>query len=198
MIEPIVRNVSDIATQIFLEGARELLGVEQWSRFAVGYHASGMPEKTQAGILSRSLEEIYGPAAGQGLALRIGRAMFRHGLKQLGDQAGFRAIDFRMLPAPRRVENGLYSLARLMAEYTHSKVVVADEGHYWSWRVEHCPVCQGFHANEPCCYLMVGLIQEFASWADGGHFYRVAEVACQAACADACVFHIDKRPLDCG
>jgi predicted hydrocarbon binding protein len=197
MIESTSRDVSDIATQIFLEGTWELLGVEQWSRIAGGDHASGISEKTVAGVLSCKLEEIYGPA-GHGLALRIGRAIFRHGLKQLGDQAGFSAIDFRMLPALRRVENGLYRLARVMTEYTGSKVVVTDAGQYWSWRVERCPVCQGYHASEPCCFLMVGLIQEFTGWADGGRFYRVAEVACQAVSGDACIFHIDKLPLDCG
>jgi predicted hydrocarbon binding protein len=198
MTEPVVRADSDIAFQIFLEGGRELLGVEQWSRFADGYEAYRANAENQAGVLLRGLEEVYGPAAGQGLALRIGRAIFRHGLKQLGDQAGFRAMDFRMLPSSRRVESGLYTLARMVTEYTDSRVVVSDEGPYWSWRIESCPFCQGHHASQACCYLMVGLIQEFAGWADGGHFYRVVEVACQAASGEACIFHIDKKPLDCG
>lgn len=197
-MESTVRNVSDIATQIFVEGARELLGVEQWSRFASGSHAAGAPNRTVAGILTHSLEKHYGHSVGQGLALRIGRAVFRHGLKQLGDQAGFRTTEYRMLPAPRRVETGLHNLARVIAEYTGSEITISDEGNCWKWQVDNCQVCQGYSASEPCCYVLVGLIQEFTGWADAGRYYQVKEIACRAAGAGACVFQINKQPLDCG
>ena len=196
MVEPVSRDYSQVAAQVFLEGAQELLGNERLE----GFHGRPVNEDGFAfqdvRALLRYLEEAYGAPGGRGLALRIGRAVFRHGLKELGGQAGFRDMEYRILPSPRRVEQGLQTLAQLVGDTFQSPVAVTDEESHWQWRMDACPVCQGCRTEDPGCYLVVGLIQEFATWAAGGRFYRVKETGCRAAGDPACVFCIEKKPLD--
>lgn len=147
------------------------------------------PALIQFNAFIQALEEIYGQPASRGLALRIGRASFQYGLKKYGDQAGFRAMEFRLLPAPRRLENGLRSLAQIIARECGSSISVSDEGAYWQWRVDRQTTAQD-------CFLIAGLLQEFTNWAGGGRFYRVEETECQACGSLACTYRIEKKPLD--
>ena len=196
MVEPVARETSHVAAQVFLEGAQELLGDEHLSRFRNLPVNGGRFAFQDVRALLQNLEEAYGAPGGRGLALRLGRAVFRHGLKELGGQVGFRDMEYRILPSPRRVEQGLKALAQVIGETFDSPVAVTDVDAHWQWRMEHCPVCQGCRTEDPGCYLLVGLIQEFTAWAAGGRFYRVRETQCRAAGDPACVFCIEKKPLD--
>lgn len=151
---------------------------------------------TQAGPFLRELEAIYGTSGGRGLALRIGRATFRYGLKHFGEQAGFRATEFRLLPAPRRLENGLRALARIIAKEWGGEIQVSDEGAHWLWRMEPGRSIAGSSSQGASCFLIAGLLQEFTAWAGGGRFYRVVETECLASGSPACLYRIEKRPLD--
>lgn len=187
---------SNIAAQMLRDGVQETLGLENVSGLAASRASGGQAFFQEVQVLLGDLEQKYDTPCSRGLAMRIGRAMFRSGLKQLGEQAGFRSIEYRMLPSPQRVERGLQSLARMIGEALGGPVTVTDEKTYWSWEMQRCPICDHHHTDEPFCYLLVGLIQEFACWAGGGRYYRVVESACRAAGAPACVFRIDKTPLD--
>jgi predicted hydrocarbon binding protein len=46
------------------------------------------------------------------------------------------------------------------------------------------------------CYLIAGLLQEFTTWADGGRFYRIMETECRGNGSQACLYRIEKKPLD--
>lgn len=196
MVEPVARDYSLVASQVFLEGAQELLGHERLEQLrGCPVNGNGIAFRDVRALMD-SLEEAYGSQGGRGLALRIGKAVFRHGLKELGGQAGFQDVQYRILPSPRRVEQGLQTLAQVVSDTFENPVVVTDVGSHWLWRMEGCPVCQGCNTGDPGCYLVVGLIQEFATWAAGGRFYRVMETECRAAGDPACVFRIEKKPLD--
>ena len=196
MVDPVARETSQVAAQVFLEGAQELLGHEHLARFrGCPVNGAGFAFQDVRALLQK-LEEAYGGPGGRGLALRLGRAVFRHGLKELGGQAGFRDVEYRILPSPRRVEQGLHTLAQVVGEAFQSPVAVTDVDSHWLWKMDGCPVCQGCCTEDPGCYLVVGLIQEFAAWAAGGRFYRVKETQCRAAGDPACVFCIEKKPLD--
>jgi predicted hydrocarbon binding protein len=62
--------------------------------------------------------------------------------------------------------------------------------------VENCPACRERTSNEPDCHILAGILQETLSWAGGGRVYRVRELECSAAGAPACLFQIDKKPLE--
>ena len=190
-----MNGMSQIAAQVILESAREMFGTEP----ARIREVSGRPEirslEDVSSLLER-LEDTYGPAGARGLTQRFGKAVFRAGLRQLGGQAGFRSMDYRILPSPRRVEVGLESLARMVSETTRDTVTLSEDDAHWYWRVERD---QDGGGNLPAglnCFATTGLIQEFAAWASGGRFYRVMETECRASGAAACGFRIDKQPLE--
>jgi len=193
-----VNTDSNVTAQILLDGAREILGMELVQKVfqRIGHEdipidrgMRGVPVRLQVGPFFQALAEIYGEAGSRGLALRIGRAAFQYRLKKYCDQAGFRAMEFRLLPAPRRLESGLRSLAQIVERECGGKIQVSDEGAYWQWRVTRKATTQD-------CFLIAGLLQEFTYWAGGGRVYRVEETECQACGSLACTYRIEKRPLD--
>lgn len=191
-----------------LQGAQELLGMENLKRALDGLWVeqaafSGWGHPDVVGIpyedttrFPTNLEALFGQAGGRGLALRIGRAAFKYGLKQYGEEAGLTSVEFRLLPPTRRLETGLRILSEVIIRETGDQVTLQDQDTHWLWRSERCPMCWGRTAEDACCYMTVGMLQEFMSWAAGGRVFRVAEVACRAAGAEACVYQIEKRPLD--
>ena len=193
MAETMTNGMAKIAAQVILDSAREMFGTQP---LRGGTNIREIKHVHDVSALLNGLEGTFGPPGAHGLAQRFGKTVFRNGLRQLGGQAGFRAMDYRMLPSPKRVEVGLAALADIVAGTVHEKITVTDDGEHWVWRVEACRDCQPRLGAEPYCYALVGLIQEFASWASGGRFYRVAETECRASGANACLFLIDKSPLD--
>jgi hypothetical protein len=198
MVKTFVNTDSQVAAHILLDGAQEILGMELIQKVierAGLEHISAVHGSrpnlsfAQVNLFMRALEEMCGETGSHGLALRIGRAAFQYGLKQYGDQAGFRSMEYRLLPTPRRLESGLHSLAKIVARECGSKITVSDEGAFWQWQM-------GRQAAAQDCFLIAGLLREFTSWAGGGRFYRVVETECQVWGNPACTFRVEKRPLD--
>lgn len=206
MAEPAVLPPPHIPSQILFEGAQELLGKAELQHLLERCHpittplngsgAARKPFDLQPDQLVQILEDVYGVSGGQGLALRLGRTAFKYGLKRLGQQAGLDTVEYRFLPAQRRLETGLAALAWIVNQEFGDDVQLIDDGAAWLWRSENCPVCRDRKSERPCCTLTVGMIQAFAGWATGGQFYRVVETACRAMGEAVCVFRIEKKPLD--
>lgn len=196
MAETILDSYSSAVDRILTESAQELLGKELFYRYTAHYEAQEPFRLMNAGAFFRELEKAYGIPGGQGLALRIGQAMFRLSLQQYGEQAGFRSMEYRMMPSPRRVEAGLHSLGRMLSEAISGEVAVSDAGAYWKWQIETPLALQERPFPGPDCHMIAGFLQEFTSWAAGGRFYKISEIECRALGARACVFQIDKKPLD--
>ncbi len=187
MVENALSANSKVTAQILLDAAQEILGKETLHSVIERVSQRGQ-SALAAGPFLRALEEIYGAPGGRGLALRIGRATFRYGLKYFGEKAGFHTTEFRLLPAPRRLKNGLQTLARLVAEESGGRISVSDGEDYWLWRMDT--------SSSQNCFLIAGLLQEFTTWAGAGRFYRVVETECRASGCPACVYRIEKKPLD--
>ncbi len=201
MVENAVNANTKVTAQILLDGAQEILGKETVQQLIERISPRGLPAGDRsslqdAGPFLQALEETYGAPGGRGLALRIGRAAFRYGLKYFGDRAGFRTMEFRLLPAPKRVGSGLQTLAHVVAEETGSQIVVTDEGDHWRWQMRRGRGNEGRRSAGQSCFLIAGLLQEFSAWAGGGRFYQVTETECQSTGSRACVYRIEKKPLD--
>ena len=146
-------------------------------------------------LLQNTLEQAYGPRGGRGLALRVGRACFKYGLKEYGSMLGLTEIAFRLLPLPTKLHSGAKTFADLFNKHTDQKVRVEEKDNKIFWHIERCPLCWERKAKEPICHLAVGLLQEALYWVSGGKIFNVEETACIAQSDAACTIVIDQTPL---
>jgi len=145
--------------------------------------------------LTETLERAYGPHGGRGLAIRVGRACFNHGLRQYGTQLGITETAFRLLPLPTKLSTGATAFAGLFNQYTDQRVRIEHEDGKILWHIERCPLCWERKAAEPVCHLAVGLLQEALYWLSGGKVFNVEEQTCIAAGDEICTIVIDKSPI---
>jgi predicted hydrocarbon binding protein len=153
--------------------------------------------------LQTGLEKAYGPRAGRGLALRVGRACFKYGLREFGPELGLTDLTFRLLPIPAKLMAGSEAFAYLFNNFTDQRVRLERDDKNIYWHIERCPLCMDrqmetvelSQANGPCCHLAVGLLQEALYWVSGGKYFQVEEKSC-IACGDGmCTIVIDQEPM---
>jgi predicted hydrocarbon binding protein len=145
--------------------------------------------------LQSALEQAYGPHGGRGVALRVGRACFKYGLKEFGSQLGLTKMAFRLLPLPTKLRLGAKSFADLFNKQTDQTVRVEETETKILWQIDRCPLCLGRHEAEPVCHLAVGLLQESLYWVSSGKVFNVEETACIARGDAACTIEIEKLPI---
>ncbi len=153
--------------------------------------------------LQVGLEAAYGPRAGRGLALRVGRACFKYGLREFGPELGLTDLAFRLLPIPSKLTAGSEAFAALFNNFTDQRVRLERDERYIYWNIERCPLCWGrqvastelSQANGSCCHLAVGLLQEALYWVSGGKYFQVEEKSCIACGDPACTIVIDQQPM---
>jgi predicted hydrocarbon binding protein len=138
------------------------------------------------------LEEIYGPRAGQGLALRVGQASFKYGLREFGPMLGITDIAFRLLPLPTKLSKGADIFSKTFNQFSDQIVRVEKDEQNIYWHIERCPVCWERETEYPCCNLAVGILQEALYWISGGRFFNVDEIACIAQGDLACTILIER------
>ena len=131
-------------------------------------------------LLQSTLEQAYGPRGGRGLALRVGRAAFKYGLKEYGSMLGLTEMAFRLLPLPTKLHTGAKAFADLFNKHTDQKVRIEEKDNKIFWHIDQCPLCWERKAEEPICHLAVGLLQESLYWVSGGKVFNVEEIACIA------------------
>ena len=138
------------------------------------------------------LEEIYGPRAGQGLALRIGQSSFKYGLREFGQFNGITDLSFRLLPLSTKLSKGADIFAEIFNRFSDQRVRIEQNQDKIFWHIERCPVCWQRKTDQPCCHLAVGILQEALYWISGGKFFNVEEIACTAQGDPTCTIMIDK------
>jgi predicted hydrocarbon binding protein len=148
-------------------------------------------------MINQALHDIYGERGGRGISLRIGRTTFDDVLKDYGDLAGVGDLAFKILPLQAKIKFGLKAMARIFTEKSDQLSSVVDEGEYWIYRIERCPICWGrTNQKDPVCYYMVGLLQEGLHWVSGGKEFPVVETKCVGTGDPACTFEIQKKCVE--
>ena len=145
--------------------------------------------------LQVALEYAYGPRAGRGLAMRVGRACLKYGLREFGPGLGLNDPAFRMLPLQPRLKAGCEAIAGLFNQFTGQRVRLDMDEKYISWQIERCPLCWERHSDAPCCAMAVGLLQESFYWLSGGKYFLVEEKKCIACGDSTCTIVIDRTPM---
>jgi hypothetical protein len=147
--------------------------------------------------LNLGLEMIYGPRGARGLALRGGRAIFSHGLRQFGALAGVGDLAFRVLPMGTKLRIGVPAVARIFTQFSDQTSRVEDHGDHFLYYIDRCSMCWGRNACErPKGFVAVGILQESLRWVSGGLDFRIEEIECICQGASSGVFRIDKEPLN--
>jgi predicted hydrocarbon binding protein len=148
------------------------------------------------GRIQQALDRLYGQRAGHGLALRTGRAGFKHALREFGPMLGMTELSYRLLPLHMKLKSGLERTAELFNRHTDQTVHLEETPEAYRFHMDLCPLCWGRRLDQPGCHLAVGFFQEGLTWVSGGKDFLVEETAC-AACGDAaCVLRIVRQPLD--
>ena len=194
--------------RIILLGMEEILGHNGYNAVLNTAGMSGRighlpPNDLEKGLefgdlskLQITLEKMYGPRGGHGVELRVGRACFKHGLREFGEALGLTDSEFHLLPLNEKILTGTELLAELFNQTTDQIVRIEDAGANILWHIERCPVCWGREAPEPVCHLAVGILQEALFCVSSGRYYCVEETRCAAMGDNACTIEIDKRPLE--
>jgi predicted hydrocarbon binding protein len=149
----------------------------------------------QVGRLQAVLVDYYGPHGGRGVALRIGRACFQHGLREFGPLLGLTDLAFRLLPLNAKLKLGSAAFAEIFNKYTDQRVRLEDKGDVLLWHIEICPLCWQRQSDTVACQMAVGLLQESLYWVSGGKYFNVEEIHCIASGDSTCTFVIDKTPM---
>jgi predicted hydrocarbon binding protein len=147
--------------------------------------------------LSQALEEMYGARGGRGMALRIGREWFSHGMKSFGALAGLADPAFRTLPLDTRCSLGLEALTSIFRHYSDQHVTLEQDDEHFYWIVENCPTAWGRVSDKPVCHALVGLLQGCLSWATDGCEFHTYERVCAAVGSPKrqCIFSVHKKPI---
>jgi predicted hydrocarbon binding protein len=145
--------------------------------------------------IQTALELTYGPRGGHGVALRVGRATFKSGIKEYGSMLGLTEMAFRLLPLATKLHTGANTFAELFNKYTDQKVRLEERDDKIFWHIERCPLCWGRKAEDVVCHLAVGLLQESLYWVSGGKMFNVEEIACIARGDPTCTIVINQTPL---
>jgi len=159
-----------------------------------GNQGSGIPVD-EHNPLQSCLENEYGLAAGRGLALRSGRASFRHLLCEFGKELGLTDLEFRLLPLAGRLRNGSQALAGLFNRFTDQQIKVELEKDHILWNIKPSYEVDRFHLGSPACQFMVGMLQEALYWVSGGKTFQVEEAHCISCGSTACSIRIQKDPI---
>jgi predicted hydrocarbon binding protein len=148
------------------------------------------------GKIHDTMDILYGPHSGRGLALRAGRACFTHGLREFGDILGLTDLAFRLLPLKMKLRTGAEAFAEIFNRYSDQIVHLEDKPDKIWLHIERCPVCWGRHTDSPCCHMLVGLLQESLFWVSGGKHFIVEEVSCIGQGDSTCTFEVNRQPIE--
>lgn len=160
---------------------------------------SDMEKKIPFGHLAgmqSALEQLYGPRGGRGVALRVGRAVFRYGLREFSGLGGVSDLSFRLKPQEVRLRDGGEILTNFFNRHTDQRVRLEEKTDHFLWYVERCPLCWQRRTDRPACHLTVGLLQESLHWATGGKYFQVTETACIGSGDSTCTLRVDKNPIE--
>jgi predicted hydrocarbon binding protein len=148
------------------------------------------------GRLQQTIWEMYDTRGLRGLNLQAGHQAFEDGLTQFRSIVKAAAVAMKAGPLETRMRLGLEFFARFFNEVSDQQIVVSEDDDYWYWTILRCPLCWGWKADEPVCYLAVGVLEAAVDWVSSGQQFDVVETECIAQGHPACVITIAKKNTD--
>ena len=186
----------DILGHSVMQALLKLAGYEQFAQVLPPNNSDKQFSFDVMGGLTQALIDMYGPRGARSAALRIGRTTFKYGIREYGPMLGVVELTFQLLPFSIKLEKGAKAFADLFNQHTDQVVRLQETPDVLYWHIERNPVCWGVTAEQPCCHLAVGLLQESLEWLSGGKTFEIKETACHASGADCCTIEIPRKPID--
>ncbi len=146
--------------------------------------------------LQEANEKVFGTRAGRQINYRVGKGTFELGLKDFDPVLGIADLPKRLTPLSVKMRIGLDVFARVFNQFSDQVVKLSENETHHLWIIERCPVCWKRKAEDVCCHLAGGLLEESLFWGTGGRRFKVEEINCIAKGDPTCVFQIDKQPLE--
>jgi predicted hydrocarbon binding protein len=91
----------------------------------------------------------------------------------------------------------LHATAKIFSQISDQYSTVQEREKVFIYAIHRCPACWGRpQAQNPACFVMVGILQESLKWISGGSEFRVNEMQCAAISDPVCEFVIQKTPAE--
>ena len=148
------------------------------------------------GLLWQVIYQRYGSQEAYAIAKSAGYGSFQAGLKKFESFArASSSVTKRIASLETRAKLGLKTFASYFQMLSDEKVIVDEDEDHWYWRITLCPMCWGWKAQEPVCYLAVATLEAAFEWVSDGLHYDIAETECIAQGGKHCVVAINKKPV---
>lgn len=194
-------------SRIILISFEEIIGHDGLSAVLnhsdLNYLIATFPDNNEPGLpfdefsrIHLSLEQLYGPRGGRGIALRSGRQCFINGLREFGEEYGITDTEFRVFPLDKKISTGIGILASVLNDNSSQLIKVREQSDRILWIVDHCPICWDRQTDTQVCYMTVGMLQEGLFWVSGGRLFNVEEMECIAKGDRNCTIEIDMIALN--
>lgn len=146
--------------------------------------------------ISQATATMYGQRGARGMELRAGRFAYNQALREFGPLLGLSDLALKLMPMTMKMKILLNAVAQTFDRFSDQQSRVEDHRGVFLYYIDKCPVCWQRESTNHCCYLAQGIIEEGLHWVTGGHVFSAPEIECRAMGAAACVFRIDKAPVE--
>ncbi len=175
---------TDRMGRIILSGMEEILGCQEITSVfnqapLAKFDGSGLPRQQELDLtferlpqLQASLEIKYGLSAGRGLAIRSGRACFRHLLREFGNEMGLTNLEFRLLSLPARLKVSNQALAALLNRQPGMHMEFEMDEQYLHWTIASNPETGERHIWRSTCHLVMVCFRKCSPGPAGVKYFR--------------------------
>lgn len=180
-------------------GVNALLNLTRLSHYIGNYPPDTIKKEfpfEHVASLQQGLYDMYGSRGARVFATRGGEQTFNHSLGKYDrvQKAAKAAMSVGSTEVRNRV--GLQFFSKFFNAVSDQVVRIAEDPTYWYWIIDRCPMCWGRTANEPVCHLGIGVLRAASYWATGGKKFRIAEIECMAMGGEACIYALEKIPIN--
>jgi len=173
------RKMPNAALRVLFEAIAEVMGdngLKSVLRMGKLEHYIGNfpPNNTELGVrfseygaAEQAIEDFYGPRGARAMLVRIGRALFRYGLKEQPAVLGLAGLALKALPMGARVKLVLQNIVKAANNDLNMPSHLEETDDAYIFVVEDSPSRWRPTRSRPGCYVTVGTYQEALQWATG-------------------------------
>jgi predicted hydrocarbon binding protein len=179
-------------------GINALLNLAGLQEYVDNYPADNIQKAfpfSHVARIQQGLYDMYGAKGARVFATRGGEETFQHSLDKYDKVQSAARAAMKLGNLETRAKIGLQFFSKFFNTVSDQVVRIDEDDTYWYWIIERCPMCWERTAGEPVCHLGVGVLRAASRWATDKNF-RIQETKCVAMGDEACVYMMDKQPLD--